>query len=56
MKKKTFNLIAGITSGVATIAEAVIAFVQPPCAGAIAASIPVAEGAIITICGNFVTE
>lgn len=56
MKKKTFNLIAGVTSGVAMIAEAVVVFLNPPCKEAIAASIPVAEGAIITICGNFVTE
>lgn len=56
MKKKTFNLIAGVTSGLAMIAEAVVTFVHPAYTGAIAASIPVAEGAIITICGNFVTE
>lgn len=56
MSKKTFNLIAGITSGVAMIAEAVVAFIQPANSAAIAASIPVAEGAIITICGNFVKD
>ena len=56
MSKRTFNLIAGITSGIAMIAEAVVVFMNPPCKEAIAASIPVAEGAIITICGNFVKD
>lgn len=56
MKRKTFNLISGITSGIAMIAETLVVFLNPPCKEAIAASIPVAEGAIITICGNFVKD
>lgn len=56
MKRRTFNLISGITTGVAFIAEAVTVFLNPPCKEAIIASIPVAEGAIITICGNFVKD
>lgn len=29
MKKKTYELVVGVTGGVATIASAVVAFLQP---------------------------
>lgn len=56
MSKKTFQLITGIVTGVATIASAVVVFVAPPMAPAIVAGIEIAGGAIIEICTLFVTE
>lgn len=46
MKKKTFNLLAGVIGGVQTIAIAVITFVQPVYA--------VQINAAIEICSLFV--
>lgn len=54
MSKKTFNLVVGITGGVAAIASAVVVFIAPPAAPAIVASIGVAETAITEICSKFV--
>ena len=56
MKRRTFNLISGVTTGVAFIAEALTVYFNPPCSEAIIASIPVVEGAIVTVCGNFVKD
>ena len=56
MKRKTFNLISGITAGVSFIAEALVVYLNPPCSAPIIASIPVVEGAIVTACGNFVKD
>lgn len=56
MSKKTYALVATITSAVAAVAVGLVTYFNPGCAAAINASIPIAEGAIIAICGNFVTE
>lgn len=56
MSKKTFNLIAGITTGVAAIGAAVVTFFNPPYCAAINASITVVEGAVVTICSKFVKD
>lgn len=54
MQKKTFNLIVGVTGGIAAIASAVVAFVQPAYTPAIIASIGIAETAITEIVSQFV--
>lgn len=54
MSKKTYALVSTITSAVAAVAAGLVSYFNPPYASAINASIPVAEGAIIAICGNFV--
>ena len=56
MSKKVFNLIVGITGGIATIASALVAFFNPAYETAIIASIGVAETAIVEICSKFVKE
>lgn len=56
MSKKTFNLVVGISGGVATIASAIVAFINPAYEPAIIASIGVAETAIVEICSKFVKE
>lgn len=56
MSKKTFNLIVGITGGIATVACAIVAFFDPAYESAIIASIGVAETAIVEICTKFVKE
>lgn len=54
MKKKTFNLVAGVIGGVQTIAIAVVTYVQPAYAVQINAAIGVAGTAAIEICSLFV--
>lgn len=56
MSKKMFALIGGITTGVATIATAVVTYINPEYAAAITASIGVVEGAVVTCAGFFVNE
>lgn len=56
MSKKLYALIATITSAVAAVAAGLVTYFNPSCAAAVNASIPVAEGAIIAICGNFVKD
>ena len=56
MSKKVFNLVVGVSGGIATIASAVVAFFNPAYCSAIIASIGVAETAIVEICSNFVKE
>ena len=56
MKRKTYNLIVGVTGGVAAIAVAVVTFVNPSYATAINASIAIAETAVAEICSQFVKE
>lgn len=56
MSKKVFNLIVGISGGIATIASALVAFFDPAYESAIIASIGVAETAIVEICSKFVKE
>lgn len=54
MKKKTFNLVAGVIGGVQTIAIAIVTFVQPAYAVPINAAIGIAGTAAIEICSLFV--
>lgn len=56
MKKSVYNLVAAIVTGVIGIAAAVVALVNPPMEAAIEASLPVLEGAVLTIANNFVKE
>ena len=56
MSRKVYNLVAAIVTGVIGIAAAVVALVNPPMIAAIEASLPVLEGAVLTIANNFVKE
>ena len=56
MSRKVYNLIAAIVTGVIGIGAAVVALVNPPMEAAIEASLPVLEGAVLTIANNFVVE
>ena len=56
MKKSVYNLVAAIVTGVIGIGAAVVALVNPPMEAAIEASLPVLEGAFLTIANNFVVE
>lgn len=54
MSKKTYTLVSAVTGGVAAIASAVVAYVQPAYTVPIVASIGIASTAIIDIAGQFV--
>ena len=54
MDKKTYNIVAAVTTGIIGIVAAVVAKLNPVWEPAIEASLPVLEGAILTIAGNFV--
>lgn len=54
MSKKTFNLVVGITGGVAAIASAVVAYVEPAFTPAIVGAIGIASTAVTEICSLFV--
>ena len=56
MNKKTYNIVAAITVGIIGVAEAVIAAIDFQFQAAVAASLPVLEGAVLTIANNFVTK
>lgn len=56
MSRKVYNVIAASVTGVIGIAAAIIALVNPPMEAAIEASLPVLEGAVLTIANNFVEE
>lgn len=56
MSRKVYNVIAASVIGVIGIAAAIIALVNPPMEAAIEASLPVLEGAVLTIANNFVVE
>ena len=56
MSKKIYNIIAASVTGVIGVAAAVIAAVNPPMEAAWEASLPVLEGAILTILNNFVIK
>lgn len=56
MKRSVYNVVAASVTGVIGIAAAVLALVNPPMLAAIEASLPVLEGAVLTICNNFVIE
>lgn len=56
MTKRVYALVATLTSAVAAAAVGLVTFFDPAYAAAINASIPIAEGAIIAICGNFVKD
>ena len=56
MSKKMFNLIVGVSGGVAAIASAVVTYIQPAYATAIVAAIGIAETAAVEICSLFVEK
>ena len=56
MSQKVYNVVAAVTTGLVGVAEAVVALFNPPCEAAIAASLPVLEGAILTIASNFIIK
>lgn len=56
MSRKVYNVIAASVTGVIGIVAAIIALVNPPMEAAIEASLPVLEGAVLTIANNFVVE
>lgn len=56
MSKGTYNVIAAVVTGVIGVAAALVAKFNPPFEAAIEASLPVLEGAILTIVGNFVVN
>ena len=56
MSRKVYNVIAASVTGAIGIAAAIIALVNPPMEAAIEASLPVLEGAVLTIANNFVVE
>lgn len=56
MSEKVFTLVSIITTSLAAIAIGVVEFIGPTYMNAIVPSISIIEGAIIGICGNFVTK
>ena len=56
MSRKVYNVVAASVTGVIGVAAAIIALVNPPMEAAIEASLPVLEGAVLTIANNFVVE
>lgn len=54
MSRKVYNIIAASVTGVIGIIAAIIAAVNPPMEAAWEASLPVIEGAILTVLNNFV--
>ena len=56
MSKKMFNLIVGVSGGVAAIASAVVTYIQPAYATAIVGAIGIAETAAVEICSLFVEK
>ena len=54
MSQKVYNVVAAVTIGIVGVAEAAVALLNPPCEAAIVASLPVLEGAILTIASNFI--
>lgn len=54
MKKKTYELIVGVTGGVATIASAVVAFLQPAYTVQIIAAIGIVSTAVSEVCSLFI--
>lgn len=56
MSRKVYNVIAASVTGIIGVAAAIIALVNPPMEAAIEASLPVLEGAVLTIANNFVVE
>lgn len=56
MSKKVYNIVAAVTVGIIGVAEAIVAAIDFQFQAAVAASLPVLEGAILTIANNFVTK
>ena len=56
MKRKTYNLIVAVLGGVTAIASGVVAYLEISYTPAIVAAIPVAQTAILEICGMFVKD
>lgn len=54
MSKRTFNLVAGITGGVSTIASACVTYFNPVYAVQIVAAVGLVATAVTEICSLFV--
>lgn len=54
MRKKTFNLVVGITGGVGTIASACVTYFNPVYAVQIVAAVGLVATAVTEICSLFV--
>lgn len=54
MDRKTYNIVAAVTVGIVGVVEAVVAKFDFSLQAAVAASLPVLEGAVLTIANNFV--
>lgn len=54
MKKKTYELIVGVTGGVATIASTVVAFFHPVYTVQIVAAIGIVSTAVSEVCSLFI--
>lgn len=54
MSKKMFNLVVGVTGGVAAIASAVVTYMQPAYAVQIVAAIGIGSTAVAESCSLFV--
>lgn len=54
MSKKTFNLVVGVSGGIAAIASVVVAYFEPNYTPAIIGAIGIVETAITEICSLFV--
>lgn len=56
MNKKAFNLAVAIVGAVASVAGAIVAFIEPPFTSAIIAAIGIADTAIIEVLNLFREE
>ena len=56
MSKKVFNLIVGVSGGIAAIGSALVAYFNPAYEPAIVGAIGIAETAVVEICSLFVKE
>ena len=56
MNKKTFTLVSSVIGGAATIASAVVTFINPAYSPAIVASIGIVATAAVDVCAQFVKE
>lgn len=54
MNKKTYELIVGVTGGVATIASAVVAYLKPEYRVQIITAIGIVSTAVTEVCSLFI--
>lgn len=54
MKKRTYELVVGVTGGVAAIASAVVAYLKPEYRAQIVAAIGIVSTAVTEVCALFI--